>query len=364
MCTLGAPARADASPLLSRALWVTHASTPAALASAAGAAGVRTLFVKAADGSSPEPQFTPALVAGLRAQGMSVCAWTFAYGADPAGEASVAVAAVRSGAECLIVDAEGAYDGRYGAAQSFVRALRRELGAAFPIALAGQAEVLEHPGFPYSVFLGPGGFQADLPLLYWRDLGLGVQAALRTAIAQNAIYGRPIAPVGQLYGGVSGTEAASFATVAGRDGCPASSFFDLDVAEPAQLAALRGAPAARHTRTSAPATIRPGADGDEVLWAQELLNAAGANLPVGGFFGPQTAHALATFQGRHRLRRTGVLDAASWRALLRLHAREPSWASGPPLSAGAAQAAAAASSQSSATRASMRSSTSRRSASR
>ena len=69
---------------------------------------------------------------------------------------------------------------------------------------------------------------------------------------------------------------------------------------------------------------------DEIVQAQELLNAAGAHLPVGGFFGAETAHAVTTFQSRHRLRPDGVLGPATWKALLRLRPREPSWASGPP----------------------------------
>jgi peptidoglycan hydrolase-like protein with peptidoglycan-binding domain len=91
---------------------------------------------------------------------------------------------------------------------------------------------------------------------------------------------------------------------------------------------------ARTTRpTLVPPTLHAGADGDEVVWAQELLNAAGARLPVGGFFGAQTARALARFQSSRRLRASGVLDAASWKALERLHPREPSWALAPPDSA-------------------------------
>lgn len=61
-----------------------------------------------------------------------------------------------------------------GAAQLFVRTLRSQLGSRFSIALAGQAEVLQHPTFPYSVFLGPGGFNFDLPQIYWLDGSPGV----------------------------------------------------------------------------------------------------------------------------------------------------------------------------------------------
>jgi Putative peptidoglycan binding domain len=331
-----APAAAQLSPFAGTALWITQVpalSTPEQLAGEARKAGARTLFVKAADGSTPQLQFSATLVAGLRQAGVSVCAWTFAYGIDPAGEAAAAVAAVREGARCLVVDAEGQYDSLYGPAQAFVRALRAQLGTVFPIALAGQAEVLEHPKFPYSVFLGPGGFNFDLPQMYWLELGLSVDATYAAALAANAIYARPVAPVGQLSGGPAPSEVERFRALASAYRSPGVSFFDLDSAQPATLAAL-AAPFAELGRRALPLpTLHAGADGDEIVWAQELLNAAGARLPVGGFFGAQTAHALVAFQGRHHLRANGILGPSTWRALLRLHARQPSWANGPPASA-------------------------------
>ncbi len=328
-----AAAPVSVAALRAPSLWIAHAGEPAASAAEARQAGVRTLLVKAADGLTPEPQFTPALVAALRASGLTVCGWTFAYGTEPAGEAAAAIAAVRAGAQCLVVDAEGQYDSRYGAAQAFVRALRSALGRSFPIALAGQAETFEHPKFPYSVFLGPGAFQLDMPQIYWRDLGLTVPRAYSVVIGQNALYGRPIVPVGQLYGGVGAPEVGQFATYAVQYGLGGASFFDLDSAEAAQLAAVvpRAVPHVR--RIAHASTIRPGADGDAVLWAQELLDGAGARLPIGGFFGAQTGRAVTRFQARHRLRRSGVLDAATWRALLRVRPHVPSWAKRPPDSA-------------------------------
>ena len=325
-----------ASPLSSTALWtgeIPAGTTAAQLAAQAAQAGVHTLFIKGADGVTAEAQLTPALVAELRADGVSVCAWTFAYGLSPVAEAAAAVAAVHDGAQCLVVDAEEQYDGLYGAAQLFVHALRAQLGAQFPIGLAGQAEVLQHPTFPYSVFLGPGAFNFDLPQVYWLDFAQSVPAAYATTIAENSIYGRPISPVGQLYGNVAPVELEQFRALAGAYRFTGMSFFDLASAQPDELAALAAPLARLAARALVPATVRAGADGDDVVWAQELLNAAGARLPVGGFLGAQSARAIATFQTRHRLPATGALGPATWKALLRLKAREPSWASGPPDSA-------------------------------
>ncbi len=329
-------AAAATSPIRGTALWIDQmpaGASPESLALAAREAGARTLYVKAADGITADPQFSPSLIAGLQAEGVAVCAWVFAYGSEPVPEAQVAITAVHNGAGCLVVDAESAYEKRYGQAQVYVRTLHAGLGAGFPIALAGQPEVLQHPKFPYSVFLGPGGFGFDMPLMYWRDLGLSVQAAYAEVLPVNAIYGRPIVPVGQLYGEPAAAELEQFRALAGSYGLAGTSFFDLDSAAPAGLSALAVPPAHARRRALAPATMRPGADGDEVDWAQELLNAAGAGLPVGGFYGAETDRAVAAFQRRHRLSATGILGPATWRALLRLRAREPSWASGPPDSA-------------------------------
>ena len=169
--------------------------------------------------------------------------------------------------------------------------------------------------------------------MYWRDLHVSVDTAFRISLAANAVYGRPIVPVGQLYGSPSAAAVARFRTLAAAYGCAGVSFFSLDAARPAGLAALR-APLRRVAKQRlVPATLRPGADGDQVVWAQELLNAGGARLPVGGFFGAQTSRAVASFQTRHGLAADGVLGPATWRALLRLRAREPSWAKAPPQSA-------------------------------
>lgn len=336
----GAPASLAAhralSPLAGTALWVAQvppSQSPAQLAGGAVAAGAGTLFIKAADGSLPDPQFSAALAAGVRAAGVSVCAWTFAYGLDPLGEARAAVAAVRNGAQCLIVDAEGQYDGRYGAAQLFVHALRAQLGAGFPIGLAGQAEVSQHPGFPYSVILGPGGFQFDLPQMYWRELGVSVDVAYAKTIGENSIYARPILPVGQLFGEPLPSEVIRFRSLARASGASGVSFFDLESAQASALAALKATLPRVAARAFPAPTLRAGADSDQVLWAQELLNAAGAHLPVGGFLGAQTIRAVASFQARHRLRANGLLGAATWKALERFHAREPSWQQAPPDSA-------------------------------
>src|SRR5580693_692569 len=196
------------------ALWVRELPSGESgleLAADAAPSGARTLYIKAADGASPEPQFSSALVSEVRSTGMTVCAWTFMYGTSPSAEAVAAAAAVHDGARCLVIDAEGTADvpNLYGAAQVFVRALRSQLGPEFPIGLASQAEISEHPTFPYSVFLGPGAFNVVLPLIYWLDFHQSLNAAYAATFGANEIYDRPILPVGQLYDAPTLAELAS-----------------------------------------------------------------------------------------------------------------------------------------------------------
>src|SRR6202011_550336 len=77
--------------------------------------------------------------------------------------------------------------------------LRQLIGAGFPVALAGFPYVDYHPGFPYSVFLGPGGAQYNVPQMYWSDIGTSVDQVYAHTFVYNRVYGRAIEPLGQVY---------------------------------------------------------------------------------------------------------------------------------------------------------------------
>ena len=69
---------------------------------------------------------------------------------------------------------------------------------------------------PYSVFLGPGGAQFDVPQIYWHAIGTTPDAAYAHTFIQNRIYGRVIAPLGQIYGGVSAVPGRALPPGRGR----------------------------------------------------------------------------------------------------------------------------------------------------
>src|SRR5207237_4254632 len=102
----------------------------------ARAFGLQTVMVKGGDGAQSWPQFNPQLVSALHAQGLKVCAWQYVYGAHPIFEAQVGAAAVHDGADCLLIDAESEYEGRYVQAQQYVKKIRQLVGARVPFAFA------------------------------------------------------------------------------------------------------------------------------------------------------------------------------------------------------------------------------------
>ncbi|HEY3189421.1 MAG TPA: hypothetical protein VGJ70_18180, partial [Solirubrobacteraceae bacterium] len=110
-----AAARAAGSdPFAGTGMWIWQLSRSehgdvGALASRARAAGVDTLIVKGAGGTTRWGQFSPALVRALHAQGLNVCVYHFLYGRRPVAEAAVSAQVVAAGADCLVVDVEGQY---------------------------------------------------------------------------------------------------------------------------------------------------------------------------------------------------------------------------------------------------------------
>src|SRR4029077_8271224 len=219
-------------------------------AAQAHAAGLSTVYVKSSDGSSNYwSQFSPQLVAELHANGLKVCAWQYVYGSGPAGEAALGAQAVTNGADCLVIDAESEYEGRYAAAQRYLTELRAKIGPEYPLALAAFPYVSYHPTFPYSVLLGPEGAQYNLPQMYWKDIGQSVDTVYANTYIANRIYQRPIFPLGQTYGGVSSADLLRFRAEAVDYGAGGISFWDWQETKPSGWGPPAGAPSAPRTLT-------------------------------------------------------------------------------------------------------------------
>ena len=316
-------------------IWVVGDSNGGNVGSIIGMAHrhkIGTLVIKSGDGSSYWSQFTRGVVSTLHNNGLRVCAWQYVYGAHPIAEAKVGAAAVRDGADCLLIDAEIEYEtqpNHYIQAQTYITELRGLIGANFPVALAGFPYIYDHPGFPYSVFLGPGGAQYNAPQMYWHDIGDSVDTTFANTYAYNKLYGRPILPLGQVYNNPPTRQVFRFRQLSRVYGARNVSWWDWQDAAPADWVAI-SRPAgslAGVGRSRAVAVLARGARGDIVVWAQEHLVSAGyRTIGVDGAFGPKTQAAVDGFERQRGLVVDGIIGPAVWGALLRYSPARVHWA--------------------------------------
>jgi hypothetical protein len=322
-CLLASPGVASAAALDQDGMWVWYVGkssggAPARMAAQARAHNVGTVLIKAADGRSYWSQFSGPLIAALRQQGLSVCAWQYVYGRHPRAEADRGAQAARAGADCLVIDAEGEYEGRYTSAQTYLRRLRSLVGSRYELGLAGFPYVNYHPAFPYSVFLGPGGAQENLPQMYWKAIGVSTDRVYQVAYSYNAVYRRAIYPLGQTYGNPSAGAVVRFRQLARVYGARAVSWWVWQQSGTAQWNAVGSPfdPIAQPSRQDVPPLLRRGYRSDLVVWAQQHLLKLKLLRVVNGRFGPATQHAVKIFQARAGLPITGEVDALTWAQLL------------------------------------------------
>jgi hypothetical protein len=318
-------------------MWIWYLSRseggdPQQIAQQAQAHGVRTVFVKSADGTNVWSQFSRTAVAALQATGLRVCGWQFVYGTDPIGEARAGAAAEQAGADCFVIDAEGAYEGKYAQAQRYVNALRDAVGDDYPIGLTSFPYVHYHPGFPYSVFMGPRGATFNLPQVYWKTIGDTVDESLQITYEYNAVYQTPIFPLGQSYDGTRAADLRRFRQLAGAYGARGVSWWVWQYASATDWDAIGAALDPVPTRLAAgfPA-LRAGAGGkvgnrgDLVVWAQQHLQGAGFEVAIDGDFGAGTGRVVRAYQASKGLEQTGAIDDATWPVLLRETSVTPDW---------------------------------------
>jgi hypothetical protein len=136
------------------------------------------------------------------------------------------ISAPRGGADCLLIDAESEYQGKYVQAQEYLTKLRQLIGSHFPVGLAGFPYIDYHPGFPYSVFLGPGGAQYNVPQMYWADIGTTVDDVYAHTYEFNTPYQRPIEPIGEVAGNPPPGQVIRFRQMSRAYGAAGVSWWD------------------------------------------------------------------------------------------------------------------------------------------
>ena len=321
-----------ADSLAGRGMWIWYVSrssggTLSGIVATARQYGVSTVMIKSSDGPTMWSQFNPSLVSTLHSAGLRVCAWQYVYGNHPLLEAQVGAQAAHDGADCVIIDAESEYEGKYVAAQSYMTRLRQLVGASYPVALAGFPYIDYHPGFPYSVFLGPGGAQYNSPQMYWMDIGTSVGAVYEHTYAYNDVYGREIDPLGQVYRNPPMGQIIRFRQLSRTYRAAGVSWWNWQQASTAGWRAI--SIGAGNLTGVAPTTSTPilklHSAGDLVVWAQEHLVTAGYATAVDGSYGPSTQSAVESFQTAQGLTADGIVGPATWAALVHYSPVQVTW---------------------------------------
>jgi hypothetical protein len=325
------PAAPAPAPFQGGGMWIWYVSKseggdPYAIAARAKKAGMSTVLIKSADGTDPWAQFSSTLVATLHDLGMQVCGWQYVYGTYPVSEARAAAAAAQAGADCFVIDPEVEYEGRYAEAQRYINELRSLVGEDFPVGVASFPYVDYHPGQPYSVWLGPGGAQVNMPQTYWKTIGGGVTTVSTHTFVHNRIYGRPIAPLGQSYDRPPAGEIARFRSLWDAWGAPGLTWWSWQSTAEGTWPHL-GGPLGDGSAVQDPGwtALARKARGDQVIWLQQHLASVDASVDIDGVFGVQTDAALRSFQVSRGLPETGVTDAATWAAILALPVTPVDW---------------------------------------
>lgn len=148
---------------------------PQAIAARVKAAGLSHVLIKIADGSrwvynydyQTQTDLIPPVANALREIGVEVWGWHYVYGANPVGEAALAINRMTElGLDGYVIDAEAPYKdpGKDAAARIFMKDLRAGLRNT-PVALSSYRFPKWHPEFPFEDFLR--GCDFNMPQVYF-----------------------------------------------------------------------------------------------------------------------------------------------------------------------------------------------------
>jgi hypothetical protein len=326
------PAGKPSSPYKRPGMWIwyvdaSHGGNLKRIIKRARRSKIGTVYIKSGDGTNVWSQFSASMVDRLQRAGLKVCGWQYVYGRNPVGEAKVSAVAKRRGADCFVIDAETEYEGNYSGADRYIRKLRKLVGPKFRLSLSTFPYAHYHPGFPYSVFLGPGAATINLPQVYWKTIGDSVKEAIGITWTYNRMYKRGIFPVGQTYLGPRLKDLTRFQRFTASYGS-APSWWSWQETNRSEWSTLRKGPAGpypkyRPVRTH-PTTER-GARGDHVVWLQQHLVGAGYEIPITGIFGKQTRRAVRQFQKSRGLSVDGRVGNQTWNRILRVRPVRVRW---------------------------------------
>jgi len=215
------------------------AGRPEEIAAEAFAADLGHVLIKIADGPfryNIEVDL-PAIVAALKAVGVTVWGWQYIYGGNPAAEAQVAIREIqRTGVTGFVVNAEKEYKaiGMGPRASAYMQALRAGVGGDFPIALSTYRYPSLHGPFPFNTFLE--FCDLAMPQVYWLYSHDPVLQLTKTlAEYRRLAVQRPVIPTGAAWKQNSwqstAADVTAFLESCEAAGLPAANFWSWDASQ-------------------------------------------------------------------------------------------------------------------------------------
>jgi hypothetical protein len=258
------------------------------------------------------------------AAGLKVIGWDFPYlddamaDAQRGGEAIAYRTPTGHGIDAFAADIETPSEGTnltIDGVRSYGMRLRQLAGPKFALISA-----VPRPDYRRVYPYGAATEWADAvaPMVYWINRDPATDVA--RAIADLAVLGKPVLPVGQAYdpgidgshqwGPPSKSDLERFMATAGDLGVASYSFWVWDTASAEQWAAIR---------ESSLLDLHPGGmtASDKVAALQRVLKGLGQPVTVDGAFSPTTQVALTEVQRQLGVPTTGRLDRTTVRALTR-----------------------------------------------
>lgn len=177
------------------------------IAQAAQSAGLTHVLIKIANGMADYnvgaggTDYAASLAQALRGVGVQPWGWHYVYGANPAGEANMAIQRINQvGVDGYVINAETEYKepGKKAAATRFMSLLRSSL-PNLPMGLSSFRYPSYHPTLPWREFLEKVDY--NMPQVYWMQAhNAGAQLTQSLRQFQGMTPFRPVFPTGAAFG--------------------------------------------------------------------------------------------------------------------------------------------------------------------
>ena len=198
----GRPRRCGSGTCRARAAATSPRSSPSARRY-----GVSTLIIKSGDGTDCGRSSTRTGLGAARQRAAGCARGSTCTATTRSPRRTSAPQAVHDGADCLMIDAEGEYEGKYVAAQTYITQLRELVGASYPGG-AGRLPLRRlPPGVPVLGVPRPRrrAVQRARRCTGWTSARASTPCT-RTRTRTTALYRRAIDPLGQVYEPAAGPD--------------------------------------------------------------------------------------------------------------------------------------------------------------